>query len=78
VDRNKLIEKRDALRENWRALRFEKLKAKAIAGQLPSGASKNKALREYKKLRKEQKKISTLIKHVEKRISKALNEKAKK
>jgi len=65
-----LIKERDSLRERWRAVRSERLELKRSLLKR-SLIEKNILLNktsEYKLLKKEQKHLSKMLKHIEKKI----------
>jgi len=67
-----LVEERDILRNNWRDVRTERLRLKTI---LASGECTIHGIRnnpEYKSLKKKQRHISKMIKHIEYKISREM------
>ena len=65
-----LINKRDQLRIKWIKFRKKKLNQKNFLIRKGNNILEIRKDPEYKKMKKEQKKISTEIKHVEKKINK--------
>jgi len=66
-----LAEKRDILRSNWREVRTKRLKLKNIMIDRECSIAEIRDNREYKELKKEQKHLSRMIKHVEHKIIRA-------
>ena len=67
----KIIKKRDQLRIKWVKLREKKLNQKSFLITKGNNICEIRKDPEYKKMKKDQKKISTEIKHVEKKINKS-------
>jgi hypothetical protein len=76
-----LISERNILRDKWRDVREKRLdiKKRIIAGDCASVELMNRVRHnaEYMKLKKEQRLISKMIKHIENKISREINNDSK-
>ena len=71
-----LVEEKDGLRKQWRDVRSMRLDIKHDLVQKGYSLIKMRHNSEYKKLKKEQKRISKMIKHVEKKILREIKNEA--
>lgn len=63
-----LIKKRDVIRLNWRCVRTERIHLKKVLADKNAPALKIRRNAEYRLLKKRQKHLSKMIKHLEKKI----------
>lgn len=64
-----LEEERDELRKRWRMARERRLALKQEMMERGTGLESIRKDKEYRKLKKEQARLSVLIKHIEKKIN---------
>ena len=75
---NETIEKRMTMREQWRIVRLQRLKLRDELIEKGLTIKQIRKEREYRALKKEQRRISKFIRHIEKKINKIMKNYTKK